>query len=80
MAVTIDTSKPDSSVGDLLCPQSSIVTVGLFDDILQEAGVWFRRIGSWSAAVFISLLQLPSLWKSELTSWEGSPGVRSWST
>ena len=60
MAVTINTSKPDSSVRDLLCSQSSIVAVGLFDDILQEAGVWFRRIGSWSGAVLVSLLQVSS--------------------
>lgn len=53
-SIAIDTSKPDSSVCNLLRPQSSIVTVGLFDDILQEAGIRFRGIGGWPAALFMS--------------------------
>lgn len=52
--LAIDTSEPEPSVCNLFRPQSSIVTVGLFDNVLQEAGIRFRGIGGWPAALFMS--------------------------
>lgn len=40
----VDAAEPRSGVGDLFRPQSCIVAVCFFDNILQEAGVWFGCI------------------------------------
>lgn len=42
----IDTSEPCPSISGLFRSQGSVVVIGLLDDVLQEAGVGFRRIGS----------------------------------
>ena len=57
-SLPIDASKPKSSVCNFFRPQSGVVTVGLFNDILEKAGIWFGRVGSWPAAVLMSLLFL----------------------
>ncbi|KAL9060864.1 MAG: hypothetical protein Q9206_000798, partial [Seirophora lacunosa] len=42
----IDTSEPCPSISGLFRSQGSVVVIGLLNDVLQEAGVGFRRIGS----------------------------------
>ncbi len=36
------------------------MTVGLLDDILEEASVWFRGVGGWPAVVVMSVLSSSS--------------------
>lgn len=54
--IAIDASKPESSVCDLLGPQGGVVTVGLLDNVLEEASVWFRGVGGRPAVVLMSVL------------------------